>query len=188
MTDQQPDLFHPEARNVMTTFIANSVAPRSSYRISNLLTEYSDADLLAIMAVSNFYKSRSMDTSAIGGFISGDDMEYIRLVAEHMDTLDALNTKFESFNHLRLALERLGVMPVGAGSFPELKQHLEVEELSFLGKTSYHLNDALIIFVHENLHRHEEVIKYMCDNKTQDIGKLRGHFYGEAPVLTPGTL
>lgn len=189
MTEQQRGEFLPDdARKVMVQFIANYIAPRAAYRVSNALSKCSDSDLTKVMAVSNFYSANRLDPTSIGGLVSGDDVESVRLMAEHLDTLDNLGISMEKFNTLLRSLERLGILPIGADSFPALKQHLEVADLSYLGKTDYYHNDALMVFVQENLGRHDEVIQFMFDKKTQDVGLLRAHFYGEASALSQGNL
>jgi hypothetical protein len=189
MTSQQEPVFSPETRAVMTLFIANLIHPQSAYRIAKELDERSDDDLLKIMAVTNFYISHKLNPTIIGGLVSHDeDIDYIRLTAEHMETIDRLNLTLSDFNSLRLSLERLGLMPRGASSFPALKQHLEIEELSFMSTKRYYHNDALMVFVHENIDRHAEITQYMSDHKTQDVGKLRGYFCGETPALTEGVI
>ena len=188
MTSNEQTAIPTGHRAALNQIVARQIAPKSAYRITKVLSEYSDEDFMKVVAVANFYSEYGADETGVGGWISGGDIETVRIMAEHLDAMRTYETGINTFHALLRSLECLGILSPGADTFPDMDKHLEAESLSYFERKVYQNNEQLILFVQENLHRHEEVMKFMRDNKTQNIGLLRGKFYGEAPVLAEGTL
>ena len=188
MTSNEQTAIPTGHRAALNQIVARQIAPKSAYRIAKALSEYSDEDFMKVVAVANFYSEYGADETGVGGWVSGDDIETVRIMAEHLDTMRMYETGINTFHTLLRALERLGILSPGADSFPDLAKHLEAESLSYFERKVYQNNNQLILFVQENLHRHEEVMEFMRSNETQDIGRLRAEFYGESVVLVEGTL
>lgn len=175
-------------RSELEEFIAYAIAPRSAYRITKVLKDYSDADLLNVLKVSNLYSEGKSDSNPVGGFVSSGDIATIRIVAEHAESIRADDITLNGFHLLLRGLERVGVLQAEADTFPALTQHIGVAQLHYLGTSQYCDNDALMLFVQENIERTDEIIRYMLDHKTQNLALLRGYFCGESPSLHSGML
>lgn len=188
MASKKKSLMDPAHRAELEEFVARQISPRSMSRVIGILKGYSDKDLMNTVTAANLHYQKDGTAHTIGGYVTGDDLETIRLLAEHASTIRMCEIKISTFYNVQRALERLGIMELRADSFPELANHLEVSSYAYFGSTPYHHNDALMVFVQENIHRHREIVDYMTDNKTNDVAVLRAHFNGEAPVLTEGLL
>jgi hypothetical protein len=188
MARRKKSLMDPAHRAELEEFVARQIAPSSMSRVTGILKGYSDADLMCTVTASNLHYRKDGNAITIGGYVTGNDIETIRLLAEHASTIRMGEIKISTFYDIQRALERLGIMEVGVDSFPELANHLEASSYAYFGRKPYHLNDALMVFVQENIHRHSEIIDYMTENQTNDVPVLRAHFNGEAPVLTEGLL
>lgn len=188
MVRKKKSLMDPAHRAELEVFVARQISPSTMSRVTSVLKGYSDADLMNTVTAANLHYQKDGNAFTIGGYVSGNDIETIRLLAEHANNIRLCETKISTFYDIQRALERLGIMEVGAESFPDLAHHLEVSSFAYFDRIPYYRNDALMVFLQENTHRHREVVDYMSEHETSDVPTLRAHFNGEAPVLTVGLL
>lgn len=188
MARKKKSLMEPAHRAELEAFVARQIAPRSMSRVIGILKGYSDEDLMRTITAANIHYQKDNDAITIGGYVTGNDIASIRILAEHANNIRICETKVSTFYEIQRALERLGIMEVGMDSFPELVNHLEISSFAYFGRTPYYHNDALMVFVQENVSQHREIVSYMTETQTSDVAALRAHFNGEAPVLNEGLL
>lgn len=188
MAPKKKSSMNPAHRAELEEFIARQIAPRSMSRVVSILKGYSDDDLMRTLTAANLHFQKDGDAITIGGYVTSDDMASIRILAEHAVNIRLCEAKVSTFYEIQRALERLGIMEVGADSFPELVNHLEICSFAYYDRTPYYRNDALMVFVQENVHQHREIVSYMTETRISDVAALRAHFNGEAPVLHEGLL
>lgn len=188
MARKQKSMMAPEVREELEEFVARQIAPRKMNHVKSILRGYSDTDLMGTITAANLHYQRDNDANSVAGYVTGNDLYTIRLLAEHARTIRLCEVRISDFYYIQRALERLGIMGTDVDSFPDLGKHLEISSSAYYGSIPYASNDALILFVQENVHRHEEIVDYMMEHKISEVSVLRAHFNGEAPALGEGII
>lgn len=176
-------------RRVMVQYIYESMSGNDKYEVWATLRTARSSDILAYMAVSNMFGVGKNPHTSARKMLIEHDYSMLRIMAEHEhlvteDRVLSANDLYSILNGLKSA----GIIDDRTCSLPSVPKHVSVSARFLMSDVPYDEDIQLMVFVEENIHRADEIIRYIDENDVRDVGVLRSHFYNEAAALHEGTL